>query len=89
MPRIMCESQECVGNKSNGRLYLLNQRLSVRKILGTQITGPCKYIIYSANHYIRDLPKLCSQEPETRENFLYIIITVTEDGLSGEFSGFK
>ena len=22
MPRIMCESQECVGNKSNGRLYL-------------------------------------------------------------------
>ena len=22
MPRITCESQECVGNKSNGRLYL-------------------------------------------------------------------
>ena len=22
MPRLMCESQECVGNKSNGRLYL-------------------------------------------------------------------
>lgn len=50
MPRLMCESQECVGNKSNGRLYLQTrgskfvkfQELKVQEHVSNMMILPAK-----------------------------------------------